>query len=60
VPKILLFAKTFQKGRGPTIGPAGPKNEQNVNTFIGAKILVLAKRCQKGRAPTFGAIAPIC
>jgi len=30
-PEILKFAKENQNGRGPTIGPAGPKNERGVN-----------------------------
>jgi len=33
VPKILLFAKTFQKGRGTQNVPNGTKNELEVNTF---------------------------
>jgi len=31
VPKILLFAKTFQKGRGTQNVPNGTKNEREVN-----------------------------
>ena len=30
-PEILKFAKENQNGCGPTIGPAGPKNEREVN-----------------------------
>ena len=33
MPKILLFAKTFQKGRGTQNVPNGTKNELEVNTF---------------------------
>jgi len=33
VPKILLFAKTFQKGRGTQNVPNGTKNEREVNPF---------------------------
>ena len=34
-PEILKFAKENQNGRGPTIGPAGPKNEREVTTGLG-------------------------
>jgi len=33
-PEILKFAKENQKGRGPTIGPAGPKNERSVTSGL--------------------------
>ena len=59
-PEILKFAKENQNGRGPTIGPAGPKNERGVTSRskIGAEILILAKSFQEGRAPSNGAAAP--
>ena len=60
VPKILLFAKTFQKGRGTQNVPNGTKNERSVTSRskIGAEILILAKTFQAGRAPSNGANAP--
>jgi len=33
VPKILVFAKAFQKDRGTLNVPVGTKNEREVNTF---------------------------
>jgi len=60
VPKILLFAKTFQKGRGGCFPPNGGKNERSVTSRskIGAEILVFAKTFQRDLAPKNGANAP--
>jgi len=56
----LKFAKENQNGRGPTIGPAGPKNERGVTlrSQIGTQILILAKTFQSGRVPNFGTNVP--
>jgi len=50
-PEILKFAKENQNGRGPTIGPTGPKNERGVTSRsqIVPKIPVFAKANQKDR-----------
>jgi len=60
VPKILLFAKTFQKGRGTQNVPNGTKNERGVTlrSQIGTEILVFAKNFQEGRVPDFGTAVP--
>ena len=60
VPKILLFAKTFQKGRGTQNVPNGTKNERGVTSRsqIGTQILIFAKSFQSGRVPEFGTNVP--
>lgn len=57
-PEILKFAKENQNGRGPTIGPAGPKNEQAFTNWY--RNPEFCEVVQKNRVPAFGTHVPIC